>query len=200
MIEKMMKAFKTPSRLILLIGSICVFVLEAIWAFSRIDGRFFQVFTGILILLATLIATGSIPVLLILGKDDAAKIVFNLLVVYWLIDNTIADLTGSVLIYSEFGAIHVCNGVFSVLFALCFLTIIVMIVIQYVFTDFALAKPLFVVFLFALLFGFINMIIELAIDSRAGFGWVAYMIDILTYLVIPVTILFGMLHFYVNDL
>ena len=200
MIERMMEAFKRPSRLIFFIGSIAVFVLETILAFSRIDGGFFQVFTGIIILLATMIATGSIPVLLILKKDEAVKLIFNILALYWLIDNTMDDLHMSVLIYSEFGAIHVCEGVFSVLFALSFLTIMVIIVVQYIFKEAAVAKIAFVTFLIAILFGLVLMIIELATDSRAGFGWPAYCIDIVTDFVIPVTLLFGVMHLYVNDL
>ena len=128
--------------MILFVGSIVVFALTALSGFGNIGGDFFPVFIGIIVLVAKLAATAAIPTLLILKKDDIAKIVFVILSGYWLISSAEGQLSyASTVGYGT--ALYDCASVFSVLFGLCLLAVIVLIVLGFALKDKTLRRLIY---------------------------------------------------------
>ena len=198
MINNIIQTLKKPSRLILLVGSIVVFAFTALTSFSGIDGGFFPVFIGIIVLIATLAATAAVPTLLILQKDKAAKIVFSILAAYWVISTARGDLSYAVVVDDLYPDLYIAAGIFSVFFGLCLLAVIVLLVLH-----FTIKKDFKLICLYvaagALLFGFIAMILWCVIYGKQEADWTQFISEINRHLVIPVTIIGGALFYFIEE-
>lgn len=198
MINNIIQTLKKPSRLILFVGSIVVFVLTALNSFGNIGGEFFPVFIGIIVTFATLAATAAVPVLLILKKDEAAKIVFAILASYWVISTARSDLSYAVVVEDEFPSLYVAAGIFSVFFGLCLLAVIVLLVLHFV-----LKKDFKVITLCvgvgSLLMAFIAMILWCVIYGKQDASWTQFISELNSHFFIPVTIIGGVLYYFIDE-
>lgn len=198
MINNIIQTLKKPSRLILLVGSILVFAFTALTQFGSFDDEFFPVFIGIIVLVATLCATAAVPVLLILKKDDAAKIVFSILAAYWVISTARGDLSFAVVVADPYPSLYIAARLFAVFFGLCLLAVIVLLVLH-----FALKRDFKLIALYvgagALLFGFIAMILWCVVYGKQEADWTSFISEINRHLVVPVTILGGTLYYFIDE-
>ena len=198
MLDRIIQIFKKPSRFILFVGSIVVFALTMLSGFGNIGGDFFPVFIGIIVLLATLCATATVPVLLILKKDDIAKIVFVVLAGYWLISSARGQL-GNVAWVGEGTALTDAAGVFSVLYGLCLLAIIVLIVLHLVLKNDFLKKVVLCVLAGAIVLGLVAMILWCVIYGKYNSHWTVFIDEICSFVAIPVTVFGGCVYYFIDE-
>lgn len=183
--------------MILFVGSIVVFALTALSGFGNIGGDFFPVFIGIIVLVAKLAATAAVPTLLILKKDEIAKIVFVILSGYWLISSAEGQLSyASAVGYGT--ALYDCAAVFSVLFGLCLLAIIVLIVLGFALKgkDFKVVDLLLLCG--AIVLGLVALILWCVIYGKNQYPWTSFVSSINYFVVIPVTVAGGLLYYFVG--
>lgn len=198
MLNNIIQTFKKPSRLILLIGSILVFALTALSEFGNIGGEFFPVFIGIIVLVATLAATAAVPVLLVMKKEEAAKIVFSILAGYWLISKTRGELATSSWVVDGLPLLYVAAAVFSVFFGLCLLAVIVLAILQYVLKK-EFRPIIMCVLAGALLMAFVALILWLVVYGKQDAAWTVFIDEFNAHLVIPVTLIGGILYFFIDE-
>lgn len=196
MLNTLVSFFKKPSRMILFVGSIVVFALTALTGFGGIGGDFFPVLIGIIVLVAKLAATAAVPTLLILKKDEIAKVVFMILAGYWLISSAegelgLAGMTGYVALYDA-------AAIFSVLFGLCLLAIVVLIVLGFALKGKNFKMICLLVLCGAIVLGFVALILWCVIFGKNEADWTSFVGAINTYLAIPVTVAGGLLYYFID--
>lgn len=198
MLNNIIQTLKKPSRLILLIGSILVFALTALSEFGSIGGEFFPVFIGIIVLVATLAATAAVPVLLVMKKEEAAKIVFSILAGYWLISKTRGDLGYASWVVDKMPGLALSAALFSVFFGLCLLAVIVFAILHYVLKK-EFRPIIMCVLAGALLMAFIALILWLVVYGKQDASWTVFIDEFNAHLVIPVTLIGGVLYFFIDE-
>lgn len=197
MLNNIISILKKPSRMILFVGSIVVFALTALSGFGNIGGDFFPVFIGIIVLVAKLAATAAIPTLLILKKDDIAKIVFVILSGYWLISSAEGQLSyASTVGYGT--ALYDCAAVFSVLFGLCLLAVIVLIVLGFALKGKDFKAVDLLILCGAIILGLVALILWCVIYGKNQYPWTSFVSSINYFVVIPVTVSGGLLYYFVE--
>lgn len=195
--EKFFNILLKPAKWILIIGSFVYATWFAVQTAGSINGTFMSVVSNLLILIVGSALLFSVPVLILLKKEDMAKIAFFILAGYWLISTTLT-MFGYAETYTELNdGLAVTGGIFAFIAALCLVGVLALIVLEFVikkpalrlFTFFAMLG----VILFVFLAGLLLFILYAANDSPAG--W-AYTADLLVKnLLVPAIVCFGCLYF-----
>ena len=195
--EKFFNILLKPAKWILVIGSLVYATWFAVQTAGSINGTFMSVVSNLLILIVGSALLFSVPVLILLKKEDMAKIAFFILAGYWLISTTRA-MFGYAETYTELNdGLAVTGGVFAFITALCLVGVLALIVLEFVvkkpalrlFTFFAVLG----VILFAFLTGLLLFILHAANDSPYGWAYTANLL--VEYLLVPVIVCFGCLYF-----
>ena len=195
-LNKFFSVLAIPARIIFLVGSFTYVTWYAISSASNISGSFMPVLVSLILLFVGVALLLITPILVLVKKDQVAKIVFLLLLGYWFLTKIEGLYTLSV-VFTGFveDAGAVTQGILSFLTASLLLSVLVIVALE-----FALKKPIlrlialivFVVFIFFScltgLFAFINAI-------RWQSEWKAYVSPFMEYTLLPLVVCFGYLYF-----
>lgn len=193
--EKFFNSISKPARLIFIIfGYICT-GLYAILTGVSFGGTFFAVVSSLVLFVVGVALLAGAPILTLFGRKDAAKVVYLLLLGYWLLSTTL-NLFGA-----ASGAFT--NNVVSNIIIIISFTIAIGLTGMLVFAalDFFFKKSgikfiavlLFFVAVAALFVLFIFHLINL-IQNDAN--WPSYLSILLTDVAYPVALFFGYLYFF----
>ena len=193
--KKILELLVKPSRLILLIASIVYVSLYAISGFGSLGGEFMPLISRLIIMLVTIAAVVSIPVLLILKKDNIAKIVFALVGGFWLVDAARSYVSDGQAVINGADGLYITAGIFGFLAGLCLTAVLILLVFSFVLKKEALRFVSILVFIIGYVFIFITSIFQMIIEGQVNAGWTLYFISI-NMMVAPIAVLFGYLYFF----
>ena len=195
--NKIFETLTKPARLVLIIGGLVYAVWFAAKTAMSIEGSFMSILTNIITLF---VGTGLIclpPVLLLLKKEELAKLFFVFLVGYWVLRTPseyffLADTFADA---NEFYPVFV--SIFLLIIGMAVLGVLVLLVLEML-LGMKFLRPIINLVAFiavaACIFTGILFIIECAIMKA---GWTMY-IDyaVMDMMVLPVTVGFGCLYFF----
>ena len=192
--KKIFDIILKPARLILIICAFAYAGLYSLVTFGNFGGGFLDVLASLIIYVLTITAVVAIPLLLLLKKEDAAKLVFIIVGGYWLITEGRSYLSYGQIADSQNGLV-VATAVFGFLVGLVLTGVLVLLVLNFI-----LKKELFrfiavLALVGAYLFIFVFVILELVLFIKYEGAWTNY-IQLFLYLVAPVGVLFGYLYFF----
>lgn len=200
--KKIFDVLLRPSRMILLVASIAYAAIYAVITLGNFGGGFLPVLARTIIFVLTLAALVSIPVLLLIKKEEAAKLVLVLLSGYWLISSTQNYLSYANWAGENAQALEVVIGIFGFLAGLALAGVVVLLVLKFILKKevfklsavltFA-AAYLFIVVLFVLLLIYyikLNTEYKQPIYDWTNFASLSLM------LIAPISVLFGYLYFF----
>ena len=192
--DKFFKKLVGPAKWILIIGG---FVFAALWSLSNVsfNGDFLPVLSSSIIALVGLFVLCVVPFMLIVKKDEIAKMVFLVLVGYWLISGILANF-GHAGFASEGSPWYaVVYGVLGFIYGSLMLAILVFIVLSLI-TKKPLFRQLVGLGLLALIAtGILVYIFGVITAAKADWGWDVHLYLIADYIVSPILVLCGSLVF-----
>ena len=196
--EKFFNILLKPAKWILVIGSFVYATWFAVHSAGSINGTFMSVASNLLILIVGSALLFFVPVLILLKKEDMAKIAFFILAGYWLISTTL-NMFGYAQTYCVEGApgAAVVGGVFAFITALCLVGVLALIVLEFVFKKAFFRLLAFFAMLGVILFALLTGILLFAglVEYSDFLGW-AYVVNLLVeYLLVPAIVCFGCLYF-----
>ena len=193
--EKFFNSISKPARIVFIIlGFVCT-ALYAIITGVSFGGTFFSVVSSIvLFVVGTALLVGA-PLLSLFGRKDAAKVVFLLLLGYWLIFQT-RTMFGAA--SNGFSKEVIPNIIIVVAFsiALGLTGLLIFAALDFFFKRSGL-RFLAVLLFFAAVAGLcILYVFHLIGDIQAKSTWSAYIYDLLYDLAAPIALFFGYLYFF----
>ena len=191
--KKIFEVLVKPSRLILLIASIVYICLYMVGEIGSIGGGFLDVLGSVIVFVLTLAALTSIPVLLLLKKDEAAKLVFFLVSGYWLITANQSYLFFGTAVNSKDALLNT-TGVFGFLVGLFLAAVLVLLVLHFILKKEVLKLSAVLSFLLSFLLLFVFFVLYFIVHVKYNYAWTGYL-DLFARLTAPVAIFFGYLYF-----
>ena len=196
--EKFFNILLKPAKWILVIGSFVYATWFAVHSAGSITGTFMSVVSNLLILIVGSALLFSVPVLILLKKEDMAKIAFFILAGYWLISTTL-NMFGYAQTYCIEGAPGAASvgGVFAFITALCLVGVLALIVLEFVFKKAFFRLLAFFAMLGVILFALLTGVLLFAglVEYSDFLGW-TYVVNLLVeYLLVPAIVCFGCLYF-----
>lgn len=195
--NKLFETLAKPAKLVLIIGG---FVYAA-WFAARtamgIDGNFMSVLTSIIILF---VGTGLIclpPVLLLVKKEELAKLFFVFLIGFWVLNTPteyffLADTFAEA---NEFYPVFV--SIFLLGIGLALLGVLVLLVLEMLLGMKFLRPIINLVALIFVLACFLTAILFVILCAIRQAGWTFYVeYALMDMIVLPVTVGFGCLYFF----
>ena len=189
------------SRLIYIIGAFLFAVLFAVSTMgdASANSQFMPVVGGLVIMVAGTAAICSVPVLLLFKKDEAAKIIFTLLVGYWIVSQGLNYLSYSQFAVDGAPGIYVAAGIFGFLAGLALVALVVFIILHFVLGK----KPIFLKVAFFILLGVVGLIVLTGIlmiiaQGKYDAGWSAILSTVAYSFVASFLVLVGYVHFYLS--
>ena len=198
--KKIFEVLSKPARMILIIAAFAYAGLFAITGLGTLGGGFLSTVGGLIVTSLTVAAVVAVPILLLLKRENAAKLVFILVAGYWLVSNAQSYILnyGWLAQDSQDGLI-ICLGIFGFLAGLALTGVFVLMILHFILKKEVLKFVAVLVFLGAFLFIFVLMILLLVqyIRILANDGNVAWTnwIELLAMLAAPVAVFFGYLYF-----
>ena len=195
--NKVLKALEKASRLGLLICAITYVGLYIVARMGSIGGEILPVLSRITLVVMTIIAVGSIALLLLLKKEEAAKIVFTIVAGYWLISNSASYLTAAEGAVDGNDGLFIVTSVVGFVVGLSLTAVLVLLVLHFIMKKeilrlsalFTMAGAITVIFVL-----FVLNIVKFAKYSDF-YDWTSYVYAI-NSLVAPVGVCFGYLYFF----
>lgn len=131
--KKLFEVLLKPAKWIFIVCSVIIAVAFAIAKAKAIGGSFVPVLSGIIILVVGTLILLTCPVLLLLKRENEAKMVFIFLLGYWLLWYTQRNFElGSIYAPAD-NALLKLAGIFSFLVALCLVGTLVLTVLELAF-------------------------------------------------------------------
>ena len=194
--NKFFEVLAKPAKWVLIIGGFIYALWYAISRGASMDGSFMSVLVNLILLIVGTALLVAVPILVLLKKDDMAKIVFLILVGYWLltsIQSYYAAAEG--FCDAQDDAVAIIAGIFFFLAASCLLAVLVFIVLE-----FALKKPAmrffaFIVLLALIVLAFLAGLFYFIEAVRFEWGWRQYIDPWIEYMLLPIVVCFGYLFF-----
>ena len=193
--KKILDFLAKPSKLIYLVCAFAYAGLFAIATLGCLGGEFLPVISSLLVFLMLFAGAIAAPLLVVLHKEQAAKIVFGLVSAYWLVIAVQNNLGYTVFCQDGFSALQATIGVFGLLIGLCLLAVLVLAILSVV-----LKKELFKLvsilsLVGAFVFYFVMMVLLFVLYVKHETQWTNF-IQLFVDLVAPAAILFGYLYFF----
>lgn len=195
--KKFFEALKEPSRLILIIGSFLVLVLFELTLFGNIGNEFFPVLSSIILIVAYSAALAATPVLLLMKKDNIAKIIFAILAGYWVISTIVNQIATGSMIDSDFPPLLITYSVFAFLYGIVLLGVMVLVILSIALKKDILKLIALIAVVTSIGLSYLAGLFEMIyLGSSEGAAWTTFVDAINDYFVIPVVICFGFLYFF----
>lgn len=195
--ENLFKALSKPAKFVLIIGGLIYAVWFAIQTAMGIQSNFMSVLTGIITLIVGVGLLAIPPVMLLIKKDDIAKLFFVFLIGYWVLTTPqeyffLADTFSEA---NEFFPVFV--SIFLLIIGIAVLSILVLLVLEILF-GMKFLRPIINLVAFisvcACIFTAILFIIEAAI---MGAGWTFFVqYAFMDMILLPTVVGFGCLYFF----
>lgn len=199
--KELLKAIKGPSRIIYMVGATIYALLFAVIAIGNgaTGGQFMPVFAGLIIMAAGIIAIGSVPLLMLLKKEDAAKIIFVVLAGYWLVSQAQARIGMAGGIVDGVDGTAVTGYVFGFISGIMLLIIGILVIVYTIFSKKrGLMGVAFWIMLSFVLVAMITGIIILIAQAKAKANWAAIMDTVAEGFIVPTVVVFGYIYFFAN--
>lgn len=193
--KKIFDLLLKPARMVLLIGSFVFAAWFVVSTAGYISGGFISVMSSLILMMVGAIVLCAVPVCLLIKKEDIAKIVFFILVSYWLL-STIQSVFNTASWLTEFGdGLSITAGIF-----LFFATIGLVGVLALIVLNFILKKPFFRLLAWYVFFGvvgfaFIGGLLQFIYYIVEEWDWVSIIDVFVNMLLVPSLIGFGVLYF-----
>ena len=202
--KKIFEVLSKPARLILIIAAFAYVGVYSVVALGGFGGGFLPVLANIIIYVLTAGAVVAIPILLLLKKEEAAKLVFLLIGAYWLISESRGLLSYAHLVTENNEGLSVAYGVFGFLGGLALTGVVVLIVLKYILKKevfkFCAVLTFVVAYSIILIFFILRFAYQCKINYEyRDYDYITYkwseFVDLFLYLIAPVGVLFGYLYF-----
>ena len=195
--DEFFKELSKPAKLIFVIGGFVYALLFALLTAGGIAGTFMSVATNLIILIVGTCLLAASPILVLLNKKEAAKVVFLIVFGYWIIS--------SILNYFNVAEINVVNGndglaivvgIFNFIIGLALVAILVLSALEFIAKMKSLRFISFMIMLGVIVFGVVTFILALINCIRFGSPWTSYIFCVKEYLLPAPVLLFGYLYFF----
>lgn len=194
--DKFFEVLTKPAKWVLIIGGFIYAVWYAIGRGASMDGEFMSVLVNLILLIVGTALLVTVPILVLLNKNDMAKIVFLILVGYWLLSSIQSHYAQAEMFCSNTeDGVAITGGVFFFLAASSLLAVLVFIVLE-----FALKKPAmrffaFIVMLAVIGLSFLAGLFYFIEAVRYEWGWYSSINPWIEYMLLPIVVCFGYLFF-----
>lgn len=195
-LEKFFGFLVKPAKWILIVGGFIYATWYAVNTASGINGNFMNVIVHLILLFVGTALLVAVPILVLLKKDEMAKIVFLILVGYWLLSSIVGEYRlASALCDLTDDAGAITEGIFMFIAGSCLLAVLVFIVLE-----FALKKPMmrffaFLVFIIVIFFSFLAGLFAFINAIRWNAAWQSVINPWIEYMLLPIVVCFGYLYF-----
>ena len=195
--DKFFKELTKPAKLIFVIGSFVYTAIFAILTAGGIGGRFMSVMTNLIILVVGTCLLVAAPILILLNKNEAAKVVFLIIFGFWIL-SSIQSYYGwaNARVIDGNDGLVITQGVFDFIIGLALTAVLVLSALEFMFKKKALRFISFLIMLGIIAFGVVTFIIALVNYIRNNAGWTAYLNGVNTYLLPAPVLFFGYLYFF----
>ena len=193
--DKFFEVLTKPAKWVLTIGGFIYAAWYAIGRGASMDGEFMSVLVNLILLIVGTALLVAVPLLVLLNKNDMAKIVFLILVGYWLLTSIQSYYGTAEAFCSSNDGVSITGGIFFFLAASCLLAVLVFIVLE-----FALKKPAmrffaFIVMLALIVLAFLAGLFYFIEAVRYEWGWYSSINPWIEYMLLPIVVCFGYLFF-----
>lgn len=199
--KKLFEVLVKPSRLILIIAGFAYAGLYAIVRFASIGGGFLPVLADLIIVTLTIGAVVAAPILLLLHKEEAAKLCFLLVAGYWLVSSTLNYLSYGDWAGEGSEGLPLVIGIFGFLAGLALAGVFVLLVLYFILKKEILKFAAVLTFAGAFLFIFVEFVLMFAYYCKLNhdydndiYRWTNF-VGLFLNLAAPVGVCFGYLYF-----
>lgn len=193
--NKIFEILEKPAKWVLIIGSFVYALWFAIKTAMGIGGGFMPVMCNILILVIGLALLVAVPVLVLLKKDDTAKIIFIFLVGYWVLTTIQEWFFYADTFTDSDNGLHIVSGIFCFILGLALIAILVLNVLDFIFMKPAFRFISLLILLGVIAFALITAILLVIISAQMDAFWPQGMDFLMSFILLPVLICFGYLYF-----
>lgn len=194
--EKLFQALSKPAKWVFVIGGFFYAVWFSISTATGMGNNPMSVITSLIIMTvgtALLVAT---PLLILLKKESAAKILFVFLLGYWLLSTIQAWFMYADALVNSNDALSIVSGIFSFILGLGTVTILVLTVLEFILKKPAFRFISFIIFLAIVGLAFITSIFLIINTIRLDAFWPNGVDFFVQYMILPAVLCFGYLFFF----
>lgn len=196
--EKFFNSLSKPAKWIFVIGGFFYTAWFALAQGLSIDGQFVSVIAHLVIMtIGTALLVGA-PLLVLLRKEETAKMVFLFLIGYWVLVTAQNWLSSAEALTDTRNSdgLAVAAGIFAFLAGLGLAAIIVLVILEFLFKAKFLRFISFIIMLAVIVLGFIaGLLTAIYFGNRNAF-WPTGMNLIIEWMILPIIICFGYLYFF----
>jgi len=195
--NKIFEILAKPAKLVLIIGGLVYALWFAVMTGMSIDGEFMNVLTNIIILFVGTALIAIPPVMLLLKKDELAKLFFVFLVGFWILSTptqffALADAYASA---GEFFPVFV--SIFLLAIGLAVLGVLVLIILEIILGLKFLRPIINLVALIAVIACIVTAILFMILCGIYDAPWIFYVdTALMDMMVLPTVVGFGCLYFF----
>ena len=194
--EKFFQSLSKPARLIFIIcGFVCT-ALFTIFNGASFGGTFFSVVASLIILIVGAALLVGAPLLTLFNKKEAAKVVYLILLGYWLITIVQTLFFASSGSLNNRDAVDIIIIIISFSIALALVGVLVFAALEFFFKNKAFRFIAVFLFFIAVAAMLVLYVFHLVDCIQANAGWTSYFVDIFSDIACPVALLFGYLYFF----
>ena len=193
--EKFLNALSKPAKWIFVIGGFFYATWFAIMTATGFGNGFVSVIASLIIMTIGTALLVAAPLLVLLKKDNAAKMVFLFLLGYWVL-STIQSWLGTARGLVEFdNGLAAAAGIFSLIAGLGIVAILVLTILEFILKKPALRFVSFLVFLGVVATAFIAGLLLVIYSGTANVLWPNGINFLVEFMILPIIICFGYLYF-----
>lgn len=195
--DKIFNSLRKPADLVFIIGAFLYAVWFAIETIFSIDGQVLNILGNIVVLIVGALLIALPPIMLLMRKDNLAKLFFVFLLGYWVIFSARNYLFFAETFGDSREVFPIITGIFLFIVGLLIVGILAMVIL-----DIILGLPALrpIIDLLALIFvgaSFIAAILFMIYAGIQGAGWTYFVkYALMEMIVLPVTVGFGCLYFF----
>lgn len=193
--EKFLQTLSKPAKWVFIIGGFFYTAWFTIYTATNIGGGFISVVASLIIMtIGTALLVAS-PLLVLLKKDNPARLLFLFLLGYWVLSTIQSWLFYAETFVESNNGLGVAAAIFSFIAGLGIVAILVLTVLE-----FLLKKPVFrfisfLIFLGVVATGFIAGLLIVIYSGTNNAFWPLGANLLVEYMILPVVICFGYLYF-----
>ena len=193
--EKFLNALSKPAKWIFVIGGFFYAMWFAIMTATGFGNGFVSVIVSLIIMTIGTALLVAAPLLVLLKKDNAGKMVFLFLLGYWVL-TTIQNWLGisAGLVESNDG-LAIVAGLFSFIAGLGVVAVLVLTVLELILKKPALRFVSFLVFLGVIIVGFFAGLFLVILSGMNNAFWPSGIQFLIQYMILPIIICFGYIYF-----
>lgn len=194
--EKFFQTLSKPAKWVLIIGGFFYAVWFAVMQGSGIDGQFVSVLTNLIVMAVGIALLAATPILVLVKKDDIAKMVFLFLVGYWVLTTIQSWFFYAETFTESNDGLAVTAGIFSLIAGLGLVAILVLTILEFFLKKPALRLISLIVMLGVIAIGFIAGLLLTIYAGKMNAFWPRGAQFLVDYMILPLVICFGYLYFF----